>query len=204
MKTAFVFTILLMTATATMAQDRMAESLRKGVVEEEARHNLDAAIQNYKTALSQFDDARQTAATALFRIAECDRRLGRSSDAIAAYKRVVQEFADQHKLVEDSLAVLASTYHALPATGATATPEQAKLARQEQQQKEQARKVYQQTLAEEIKIAEAQLNVAQERFRGGVAGLQEVTKARMDLVHAQEKLESFNAGITPTPPIRKK
>ena len=102
MKIAVIFAILMVSATAGMAQDRMTESLRKGVVEEESKHNLDAAIQNYKAAISQFDEARQVAATALFRVAECDRKLGRSYDAIAAYKRVAQEFADQRKLADDS------------------------------------------------------------------------------------------------------
>jgi len=204
MKIAVIFAILMVSATAGMAQDRMTESLRKGVVEEESKHNLDAAIQNYKAAISQFDEARQVAATALFRVAECDRKLGRSYDAIAAYKRVAQEFADQRKLADDSRAILASTYHNVSAAGITATPEQTKLTRQEQQKNEQARKVYQHTLEEEVKIALSQLNVAQERFKGGVAGMPEVTRARMDLVRAQEKLDSFNAGLTQIPPMRKR
>jgi len=84
------------------AQDKMAEALRKGIVEEDANRNLDAAIQSYQTVLAQFDEDRKSAATALFRIAECYRKQGKNDQATAAYKRVVQEFADQTKLADQS------------------------------------------------------------------------------------------------------
>ena len=94
------------------AQDRLAETLRKGVVEEEKNQNLNAAIQAYQSVLSQFDQDRQTAATALFRLAECYRKQGKNDQAIAAYKRVASEFQDQTKLAEQSRTVLAQTFKA--------------------------------------------------------------------------------------------
>jgi lipopolysaccharide biosynthesis regulator YciM len=100
------------------AQDRLAETLRKGVVEEEKNQNLNAAIQAYQSILSQFDQDRPTAATALFRLAECYRKQGKSDLAIAAYKRVASEFQDQTKLAEQSRTVLAQTYGAQPAQAA--------------------------------------------------------------------------------------
>src|SRR5690242_13353385 len=80
----FRLTIVLMTIAAAVspAQDHLAESLRKGVVEEESRHNLNAAIQQYQSVVAQFDEARATAATALFRMAECYRKQGKDAEAM--------------------------------------------------------------------------------------------------------------------------
>src|ERR1039457_5276610 len=84
------------------AQDKMAEALRKGIVEEDTNQNLNAAIQSYQSVVTQYDEDRKSAATALFRLAECYRKQGKNDQATAAYKRVVQEFADQNKLAEQS------------------------------------------------------------------------------------------------------
>src|SRR5579862_6232462 len=137
MKIRLAFAILTITTTVAAAQDRMAESLRKGVVEEESKHNLSAAIQDYQAALSQFDEARQTAATALFRMGECYRKQGKDDQAMAAYKRIAQEFTDQGKLAEQSRSILANTYH-------TATAEAPSNKAQDQ-----ARQAYRNTLVEQ-------------------------------------------------------
>jgi tetratricopeptide (TPR) repeat protein len=84
------------------AQDKIAEGLRWGIVQEDSNRDLNAAIQSYQTVVTQYDEDRKSAATALFRMAECYRKLGKNDQATAAYKRVVQEFADQTKLAEQS------------------------------------------------------------------------------------------------------
>jgi len=89
-------------APSLTAQDKIAEALRKGVVEEDANKNLAAAIQDYQSVVSQYDEARKVAATALFRLAECYRKQGKTAEANAAYARVVKEFADQANLAEQS------------------------------------------------------------------------------------------------------
>ena len=52
--------------------------------------------------LKEYAGARETAATALFRVAECYRKQGDRQRAIAAYQRVMQEFGEQSKLVARS------------------------------------------------------------------------------------------------------
>src|SRR5690349_14525344 len=111
MKSTLVIALWLGLTAAAAGQDRMTETLRKGVVEEESRHNVAAAIQEYESVLSQYAAARQTAASALFRLAECYRKQGNSGQARRAYQRVVREFADQGKLAEASRKTLADTYH---------------------------------------------------------------------------------------------
>jgi tetratricopeptide (TPR) repeat protein len=95
-------TLLALAAGLCAGQDKMAEALRKGIVEEDSNRDLNAAIQSYQTVVTQYDEDRKSAATALFRMAECYRKQGKNDQATAAYKRVVQEFADQTKLAEQS------------------------------------------------------------------------------------------------------
>src|ERR1017187_7533731 len=102
MRTTLALALFLLAAGLCVAQDKMAEALRKGIVEEETNRNLNGAIQSYQSVLAQFDEDRKSAATALFRIAECYRKLGKNDQAAAAYTRVVQDFADQTRLAEQS------------------------------------------------------------------------------------------------------
>ena len=60
---------------------------------------MDAAIGDYKEVIEQFDHQRQLAATAIFRLGECYRKLGRANEAAVQYQRIVREFDDQKELV---------------------------------------------------------------------------------------------------------
>ncbi len=201
MKLGLAFAILTMTTVAA-AQDRKAESLRKGVVEEESKHNLNAAIQDYEAALSQFDEARQTAATALFRIAECYRKLGKDDQAMAAYKRVAQEFSDQTKLAEQSRTILVNSYHASSSNAsmgnasggnASAGPSAADIAQAKRAQ--EAREQYRTILLEQVKMAESQLVRVQQLREKGVIPQQAVDDAKGGVLAAQRQLYAFDAGI---------
>jgi tetratricopeptide (TPR) repeat protein len=80
------------------ATNDLTTALQKGLFEEEANHNLDAAISNYQALATQFDQDRQIAATAIFRLGECYRKLGQTNDAVVQYQRIVREFPDQQTL----------------------------------------------------------------------------------------------------------
>jgi tetratricopeptide (TPR) repeat protein len=112
-----VWTVLaatMLVGAATMAgaqtQERLSDQLRKGIVQEETGQNIDKAIQAYQAVVARFDEDRKTAATALFRLAECYRKAGKREQAVAAYQRVVREFADQATLVESSRRQLIGTF----------------------------------------------------------------------------------------------
>jgi ankyrin repeat protein len=94
-----VLTLLAFTAIAHAATNDLTGLLQKGLFEEEANRNLDAAISNYQTLANAFDKDRQVAATAIFRLGECYRKLGRTNEAAAQYQRIVRDFNDQQTLV---------------------------------------------------------------------------------------------------------
>jgi tetratricopeptide (TPR) repeat protein len=108
-------------------QERLSDQLRKGIVQEETGQNIDKAIQAYQAIVAQFDQDRRTAATALFRLAECYRKLGKREQAVAGYQRVVREFADQAALVDSSRKQLTGTFGVPEPRPTSNSPESAQL-----------------------------------------------------------------------------
>ena len=96
---ASVALLLLMPIGVFAANDDLSAILSKGLFEEEANHNLGAAIQAYRNVIDHFDSDRKMAATAVFRLGECYRKQGSTNEANAQYQRILREFADQAPLV---------------------------------------------------------------------------------------------------------
>jgi ankyrin repeat protein len=157
------------------AEDLKA-SLQRGLFEEEANHNLPAAIAAYQAVLSQFDKDRELAATAIFRLGECYRKQEKTNDAVACYQRIVREFPDAAtltRLSQQNLLALA------PASASTSRPKAA-----------DARQVS--LIQESIKLAEQQLAEAHKRVEVGTlpaAGRipyeREVLRLKRELAAAQ-------------------
>jgi tetratricopeptide (TPR) repeat protein len=182
--------IILAIAVSVVAQERIGDNLRKGVVEEESKHDLDAAIQDYQAALGQFDQARQGAASAAFRLAECYRKQGKDNQAIEAYKRVVRDFADQTKLAEDSRSTLTGTYHQAAVESPTSV-------------QERARRVYRDTLERELVLAQQAYSRAEHLLRVGTINAATLDDFERPLLEAQRALAAFDAGIVTTDSRRK-
>jgi tetratricopeptide (TPR) repeat protein len=168
------------------AQDPLAEALRKGVVQEETNQNLDAAIQAYQSVLTQFGEERKTAATALFRLAECYRKQGKNDQAMAAYRRVVAEFADQTKLAEQSRTVLAQTFKLQ-----TPQPTSAR-----NPQTEEARRRYRELTVARIEAARGEIDIAQKKYDLGASEMFLVTQAKSRLSELERELAEFDAGAS--------
>jgi len=100
MKTKFLITGMLLTAVTLLraATNDLTSALQKGLFEEEANHNLEAAAQAYQAVSARFDQDRKLAATAIFRLGEVYRKQGKPNEATAQYERIVREFADQQTL----------------------------------------------------------------------------------------------------------
>jgi ankyrin repeat protein len=102
MKTRFIHLLAILLIGACLpvtAANDIAKPVQFGLFEEEANHDLTAAIKAYQVAIGQFDSQRQLAATAIFRVGECYRKLGKINEAAPYYERIVREFGDQTNLV---------------------------------------------------------------------------------------------------------
>ena len=89
---------ILALATAPAAEPAESGLLQKGLYEEEANHDLKAAIEAYQALVTQFDAQRAATATAIFRLGECYRKQGKTNEATAFYQRILRDFADQTEL----------------------------------------------------------------------------------------------------------
>ncbi len=99
MKTKISLLLAIIAATVVVsAADTLTEAFQKGLFEEEANRNLDAAIQAYQSVLKQLDTQRKIAATTVFRLGECYRKLGQTNEAAIQFQRVLREFSDQEIL----------------------------------------------------------------------------------------------------------
>lgn len=83
---------------SAFAADPLTESLQKGLLEEEVNRDPNAAAKAYESAVQQADAQRPAAATAVFRLAESYRKLGKTNDAVAQYQRILDQFGDQATL----------------------------------------------------------------------------------------------------------
>jgi ankyrin repeat protein len=178
-KNIVLLAVLLCTSTRIAAADNLSEALQKGLLEEEANHNLDAAIQAYQSVINQFDDQRKIAATAVFRLGECYRKQGKTNEAVAQYQRLLQDFSDQDNLVglsEKTLAALGRAGNpgegaAIGAAAPTVTdPDQLKL------------------LEEEIKLVEKEIAATEARFKVGKAEFVDIAKSKEALFSLQRQL----------------
>lgn len=115
---------LMILVSPSFAADALTEALQKGLFEEEANHNLDAAIKAYQDVLSRADEQRRVAATALFRLAECYRKQGKTNEASAEYQRLLRDYADQGTLVNLSRQNLSGLGVSTAAVGSTDAEEQ--------------------------------------------------------------------------------
>ena len=86
-------------ALPLQAADPLLSSLQQGLLEEEANHNLEAAIQSYQAVIQQNIEQRKIVATAIFRLGECYRKQGKNSEAAAQYERLTRDYTDQTTLL---------------------------------------------------------------------------------------------------------
>lgn len=198
-KTAFA--VLLLFASAGFAQEHMADNLRDGILQEDGKQNPAEAIKQYQAVLTQYADARQTAATALFRMAECYRKQGNRNAAMAAYQRVINDFPDQPKLVSQSRTIMATTYQTTP-FAANGVVDKAKYQqilderKQEQAKIAQARSAYRKTIVDEIDLVNKQITIADQRYNAGLAPVMEGNDLRMKRLQLQRDLAAFDAGLS--------
>jgi tripartite motif-containing protein 71 len=111
MKTKIIFTsflVIVSSSFAAVSTNDAMRSVQRGLFEEEANHQLEAAIRNYQEALENLDSNRQVVATAAFRLGECYRKEGKIAQAQAQYQRILREFTDQTELVRLSRQLVGS------------------------------------------------------------------------------------------------
>jgi ankyrin repeat protein len=180
MKTKLVFALVLLTsATLLAATNDLTSLLQQGLLDEEATHDLHAAITDYQAVAAQFDKDREIAATAVYRLGECYRKLGQTNEAVAQYQRIVREFPAQTTLVtlsRQNLTGLGLAPENTPSTPAAASATVAAL------EAEQA------LLQDQIQLAALQLDATQKQAAAGIVPQNEVSAQKEKLLQLQQHL----------------
>ncbi|NBP25636.1 MAG: hypothetical protein EBU81_14025, partial [Proteobacteria bacterium] len=91
--------LLAIATSSGWAEDLVQERFRKALLAEEADQDLAAAIRRYESVLEAAETPLRNAATALYRLGECHRKLGRTNEAAVAFGRLAREFPTQTNLV---------------------------------------------------------------------------------------------------------
>src|SRR5882672_2677559 len=99
MKTLHLSLLFLLHAQLALPADDLTAALQQALFNEEADHDLTAAIKAYQLVVTGADAQRKLAATAVFRLGECNRKLGQTNEAVAQYQRILNDFTDQTNLV---------------------------------------------------------------------------------------------------------
>src|SRR4051812_27207650 len=89
---------MLSIAVTSHSAEGLTQALQHGLFEEEANQNLDAAVKAYQSVIAQSDEERKVIATALFRLGECYRKLGKTNEATAQFRRILRDYSDQEQL----------------------------------------------------------------------------------------------------------
>jgi tetratricopeptide (TPR) repeat protein len=169
MKTIAAILISLTLVFSVNAADALTEKLQRGLFEEEANRNLDAAIKEYQSVVAQSDEQRKLVATALFRLGECYRKLGRTNEAHAHYQRILRDFSEQEQLVRLSRGLLPRRTAEL-ASGTVTDPAAANL------------------LREEIQLAERTVQVEEQKLAAGKTSLHPVLDAKKEVLRLKRQL----------------
>lgn len=181
-KTRYCLGLFCLITTLLGAQtNHLTTLLQQGLFEEQANRNLDAAIVQYQALATQFDQDRQIAATAVFRLGECYRAQGKTNEAVLQYQRLLHDFADQQILVTMSRQNL---------TGLGVSSEPAATAGRQQQKD---------LLAKQIALAERDLADAQVKVQIGKAPPADIRVAQQHVLQLQQQLAALDAPQTAAP-----
>ena len=132
MKTTILAILLTLTSAFAQEPTPIEKKLQQALFAEEGKRDLDKAIEAYNAVITDYDEQRKFAATAIFRLAECYRKKDQKEQAIAAYQRLLKEFPGEgtlNRLAQENLVALGGEPSAVPAGESTSDAETAEIAR---------------------------------------------------------------------------
>jgi ankyrin repeat protein len=108
---------LLVACLPLRAEDEIEKAFRDALYAEEVKGDTEGALKAYQEVGQKFETQRDMAATALFRQAECLRKLGRKDEAAALYNKVLAQYGDKERVAR-----LSRENMAAPGRPASAVP----------------------------------------------------------------------------------
>jgi tetratricopeptide (TPR) repeat protein len=160
--------------------DELSTLLQRGLFEEEGNRDIPAAIAAYESLIEAFERDRRLAATAVFRLGECYRKLGQTNEAVAFYRKVLREFPEEPmltKLSAENLTLLGMAEPAAEGVSDTAASLAAAVVMDEEEQ--------------EIRRLQAMLRNSPDLINGPSAGGRGRTPLARAVVSGQSRVVQF-------------
>lgn len=154
--------------------DPVREAVERGLAAEESGKDIAGATKAYTDAVATADGRRATHATALFRLAEVQRRQGRTNEATELYRRLLVEFPEQTEMV-----AVARRHAGAETAAGSVSPAGPTVGPANEAER---------LLEDEIRVAEQQLLIEQRKFEAGRAAEEEVLKARREVLNLKRQL----------------
>lgn len=151
------------------AEESYQEKLTRGILAEESQHDFKSALAIYADIVHSADQQRGTIASALYRLAETQRRIGQTNEATQNYRRLINEYPESTNLVQ-----LARQQIAGP------TPTSSNPVADEEL-----------LLQQEIAIAEKVLERTRKMVTNGTSGQDSLWKAERDVLQLKRELAVF-------------
>ncbi|MHC4598780.1 MAG: tetratricopeptide repeat protein [Planctomycetota bacterium] len=103
---AFAGILLGLGAPSFAEEGEAARELERGFFKEQAERDLEGAIKIYEGLVEKHTSDRAVVAKALLRMGLCLEKLGRMESAVASIERIVDEFGDQKREVDEARKIL--------------------------------------------------------------------------------------------------
>jgi ankyrin repeat protein len=187
-RTAVCLLLILLTIERVRAADNVNATFQRALIEEEANRNLTNAIAAYEEVVRHLDDQRRLAATAVFRLGECYRKLGQTNQAAAAYQRIVREFPDESTLVKLSSQNLVALGADRVTSPSTATEQ---ISGNPTVLPDGPRAVQRKLLVEELALVDELIATEKRKWSMGVASNEDVIRLQRDALSLKRQLAAL-------------
>lgn len=181
-----------LTSMAAESRENLTQLLQTGLFEEEANQDIQAAIQIYEEVVDAVDQQRRLAATAVFRLGECYRKLGQNERASEQYTRLIREFGGEERLAQLSRQNLRGMGFSDESSGTVQTLTSSESTSPYVGLTEAGRQEMRRLLEEELALAENELKSARVQSSAGVGSRSQVSDAQKEVIRVQKELVMLN------------
>jgi tetratricopeptide (TPR) repeat protein len=201
----------------------VSQEFQKGLLEEEANHNLSAAVAAYERVVAQMGEQRKIGAAALFRLGEAYRKMGKTNEARVNYEKLIQEYPEQERYTSAAKGIIGNGTRARIGTNLSDSSEvdraffdfetlRAQLSVLKQKSKSELGQIILtvipdpqlRDLQREIKRTESELNQARYRYGPKHPNIIEKERALKGLrSQAESRLEAVVSGLDTTLEVRR-
>jgi tetratricopeptide (TPR) repeat protein len=161
-------------------------ALTRNILDEELNADPQAAAKNYEAMIANFDQQRESAAQAIFRLGESYRKMGRIEEARSMYARILREFVDFPDLAKLSQRMLSENAPTQTGRSIAYTAEAPNPAEQD-------------LMRQELALLEKELADTESLVKSGLAGQNSGLSLKREILQLKQRLARTRTQEWPAP-----